>query len=450
MRVAVIGMAARLPGGIETPEDYWRVLQLDHSVIGPPPTSRWDLTRYYEPALAQLGDGLHRAGFLRRIDLFDAEFFKMAESEAAALDPQQRLLLEVAWEALCRSGIEPSSLKGSETGVYAAVGNSDYDRLSCRDVSRITSHTGVGTQYCSVPARVSYALDLRGPSIAVDTGCSSALVGLQIACHSLERGEIDAALVCATNVIISPEKTITLARAGMLSASARCRAFDAAADGYVRAEGCAVVVLKRAADVDPARDPVLGYIRGGAVNHGGTSNGFSAPRGPRQQDVIRSALRNAGIAASDVTYLESHGTGTLLGDLIEMRAASAVYGRPKDGSACAVGAVKANLGHSEPVSGLASLIKVLLCGNHATIPGAVEFSEPSPRLGLEQTPFFIPRRAVEWPGEDTRRFAAVSCFSFCGTNAHVIVEGVRASEMLARSGLPIPSFARKSHWFEAH
>jgi acyl transferase domain-containing protein len=347
------------------------------------------------------------------------------------MDPQQRLVLEVAWEALEDAGLAPDRLAGSQTGVFIGIGNYDYGRLLCSDLSRINAHNGAGLTLSLAANRLSYLLDLHGPSMAIETACSSSLMAIHWACQSLRSGESNLVITGGVSLMLSPDMTITFSQARMMAADGRCKTFDASADGYVRGEGCGIVILKRLEDAIADKDQILALIRGSAVNHDGLSNGITAPNGLAQQAVIRKALENAGVAPAQISYVEAHGTGTSLGDPVEIRALKAVLmqGRSPE-QRCGIGSVKTNIGHLEPAAGIAGLIKAVLSLQHGEIPPHLHLNQLNPYLALEGTPFFIPRVCQSWSAGIERRFAGVSGFSFGGSNCHVILEEAPAPAVI--------------------
>ena len=356
------------------------------------------------------------------MDRFDAAFFRIAPVEAKLLDPQQRLLLETSWEALEDAGLDPGALRGSRTGVYAGITNSDYQHL----VSAAPSLYAVtGTNFSTAIGRVAFTLGFEGPAIAVDTACSSSLVAIHQAAAGLQRGETDLALAGGVNAILTVDLTRQLGAGGMLSPGGRCRTFAASADGFVRGEGCGVLVLKRLSDAERDGDRVLGVLLGSAVNQDGASAGLTVPNGPAQERVIAEALARAGVAPSEVDYLEAHGTGTELGDPIEVEAAAAAYGAGREGDRpLLLGSVKTNIGHLEAAAGVAGVIKVLLSMRAGVIPRHLHFERPNPRLDWDRLPVRVTGAATVWPSSaDRPPRAGVSSFGFSGTNAHVIVEG---------------------------
>jgi acyl transferase domain-containing protein/acyl carrier protein len=421
--IAIIGLGCRFPGAPD-PGAFWNLLREGGDAIREVPADRWDVGAFYDPDPETPGTTTTRfGGFLPKIDEFDPSFFCISPREASHMDPQQRLLLEVTWEALEHAGLAPQSLYGTATGVFVGISTSDYAGLQLSDPARVGAYEGTGNAHSIAANRLSYLLDLRGPSMAVDTACSSSLVALHLACQSLHTGECGVALAAGVNVVLTPQLTIAFSKAGMMAADGRCKTFDAAADGYVRGEGCGVVVLKRLGDALADGDHVLAIVRGSAMNQDGLSNGLTAPNGLAQEAVIRAALARAGISPHDVSYVEAHGTGTPLGDPIEVGALGAVLmpDRPHD-RPCALASVKTNIGHLEAAAGIAGLIKTVLALTHREIPPHLHLHAINPQLRLDGTTFVIPRALEPWPSPWGPRRAGVSAFGFGGTNVHVILE----------------------------
>jgi len=423
--IAIVGIGCRFPGAANL-EEFWRLLRDGVDAITEIPGDRWDVDALYDPVPGAIGKMSTRwGGFLPGLDRFDPHFFGISPREAAGMDPQQRVLLEVTWEALENAGQPPDKLAGSRTGVFVGIGGFDYTNviMNYRDhLQTINAYLGTGNAHSIAANRISYLLDLRGPSLAIDTACSSSLVAIHMACESLRSAQADLAIAGGVNLILSPETTIAFSHAHMMAADGRCKTFDAKADGYVRAEGCGVVVLKRLSDALRDRDHIHALIRGSAVNQDGRTAGIAAPNGTAQQSVICEALAQAGVAPSELTYVEAHGTGTSIGDPIEIDALKSVLGKAEPScSPCLVGSVKANIGHLENASGMAGLAKVLACLEHDEIPGQLHFTRLNPRISLSGTRIKIPTAPEPWQGTQ-RRFAGVSSFGFGGTNAHVVVE----------------------------
>jgi acyl transferase domain-containing protein/acyl carrier protein len=420
--IAVVGMACRLPGSPDVAA-LWDNVIAGASCITPVPRERWDVDALFDAALSKPGTVSTRwGGFIEGIDGFDNEFFSISRREAARMDPQQRLLLEVAWETLESAHIPANALRGSNTGVFIGISSSDYSFLACGGVSDVDAYTGTGNAHSIAANRLSYLFDLQGPSLAVDTACSSSLVALHLACQSLRLEECDGALVGGVNLLITPHLFAAFSRAGMMSADGACKTFDERADGYVRSEGCGMVLLKRLADAQRDGDHVLAVIRGSAVNQDGLTNGLTAPNGLSQQRVLRAALKSAGVTPDDIGLIEAHGTGTPLGDPIEVDALKAVLGAGNLERPCYVGSLKTVLGHLEAAAGIAGILKAVLCLQHRRIPPHANFTRLNPRIRLEGTRLSIPAVALDWSAGGALRRAGVSSFGFGGTNAHVILE----------------------------
>lgn len=424
--VAITGMSCRFPGQANSIHAYWQMLKEGRDAIGIAPENRWNSDK-----IRQTDDEVdvrmaaRWGGFLNSVDGFDAAFFGIAPREAMYMDPQQRLLLEVAWEALENAGQAVDSLAGSATGVFVGVCTNDYlhFQLHSGEHARLDPYATSGTAHSIVANRLSYLLDFRGPSVAIDTACSSSLVALHLACQSLRNDECHMALAGGVNIMLSPEPSLAFSRLGMLAPDGRCKTFDAQANGYVRGEGCGVVVLKRLSDAIADGDPILALIRGTAVNQDGHSNGLTAPNVQAQEAVIRQALRKAGVSPEQIGYVETHGTGTSLGDPIEIEALTTVLGQPRpNGRHCFLGSVKTNIGHLEAAAGIAGLMKAVLTLQHGEIPPHLHFQTLNPNISLKNTPFLIPTRVVPWPTGEESRFVAVSAFGFGGTNAHIVLE----------------------------
>ncbi|MCL4267595.1 MAG: SDR family NAD(P)-dependent oxidoreductase [Anaerolineae bacterium] len=424
--IAIVGAGCRFPGGANDPDTFWQNLKNGVHAITDIPPDRWDVDAYYDPDPHAPGKMYtRRGGFLPDVDQFDAPFFGITPREAKGLDPQQRLLLEVSWEALERSGIKPDGLEGSQTGVYFGVMLYDYGQryLHQQDGTAVDAYYASGTDTSFAAGRVSYILGLQGPSLTLNTVCSSSLVAVHLACQSLRAGETDLALAGGVNVITSPEMHISLSRMGALSPDGVSKTFDAAANGYVRSEGCGIVVLKRLSDALADGDPILALIRGTAVNHDGPSGGLTVPNGPAQQALIRRALQNAGVASHQISYVEAHGTGTPLGDPIEVKALDAVLNEGRSpNKPLLIGSVKTNIGHLESAAGVAGLMKVALALHHQAIPPHLHLQHVNQAIGLEEMPVTIPTALTPWPVGEKPRLAGVSSFGLSGINAHVILE----------------------------
>ena len=422
--IAIVGMALRLPGGVVSLGSYWDSLAEGRSLVTEVPSERWDLDRYYSLDQHEAGKMYSRHGaFLEAIDQFDADFFSISGREAQSIDPQQRLLLEVAWEALEDGAIAPASLKASQTGVYLGLSNSDYGRMLLRDAAAIDTQSVVGGALSIAAGRLAYFFNLRGPAMVIDTACSSSLVALHLACNDLRSNVTDLAIVGGANLMLLPEASIGFSKTQMLSREGRCKVFDQAADGYVRGEGCVVIILKRLADAEAARLPIRSLIRGSAINQDGRSASLTAPNGPSQEAVLRSALKSANVEPGQVSYVECHGTGTPLGDPIEVQALANVYsGSRSSESPLLIGSVKANIGHLEAASGLAGLVKTVLSLEHKCLPPQVNFVTGNPHIPWAEISVRVVQSSTAWSRGAAPRIAGISSFGFSGTNAHVIVE----------------------------
>ena len=418
--IAIVGMACRFPGAPDL-DAFWQLLEEGHSAVtdGRPDPVGGDGLSADSGAWT---DAYRHGGFIEGIDRFDARFFGIRPIEARTMDPRQRLLLETTWQALEDAGIDPGTLRGGRAGVYAGLGGSEY-----RDVIALGGNevAYLGTAGSVAVGRVAFALGLSGPAMALDMTCASSLAALHQAAVGLERGEVDVALAGGVHAVLSPGVTKFMAELGLLSASGRCRPFEAEADGFVRGEGCGMVVLKRLADAEADGDRIMAVIRGSAVNQSGASAGLTVPNGPAQERVIEEALSRAGIAPCDVDYLEAHGTGSAMGDPIEIRAATAVYGRGRAAERpLLVGSFKPNIGHPESAAGVAGLIKVVLAMQEKLIPPQPDFRDPSPLIEWDELPVRVTSQPTQWPlVPDRPPRAGISAFGVSGANAHVVVEG---------------------------
>ncbi|MBB82907.1 MAG: hypothetical protein CL931_03760 [Deltaproteobacteria bacterium] len=440
--VAVIGLGCRFPGG-EDPDAFWELLDRGGDAIGPVPTDRWDAEALFDSNPATPGKVVTReGGFIGSPREFDASFFGLSPREAATLDPQQRLLLEVGWEAMEHARVVPSEWQGDSIGVFVGISGHDYSqRLLSRPLESIDPYLATGNSHSVAAGRLAYTWGFNGPAMAVDTACSSSLVALHLAVASLRRGECRAALVGGVNRLLSPEFTVNFSSARMLAPDGRCKAFGEGADGFGRAEGCGVLVLKRLDEARRDGDRVLAIVRGSAVNQDGRSGGLTVPNGPAQQAVIRAALADAGIEPADVDYVEAHGTGTELGDPIEARALGEVFGGARD-EVVRVGSLKTNVGHMEAAAGIGGVIKTILALDHESLPKHLHCEAPSTRIPWDETPIQILRDPEAWKS-DRARNAGVSSFGFSGTNAHVVLAGPEAIPGDARPA-PEPSLDRAS------
>ncbi|MFT5684278.1 MAG: acyl transferase domain-containing protein/acyl carrier protein, partial [Myxococcota bacterium] len=419
--VAIIGMACRLPGGADSPEAFWSLLIAGTDAIGPVPMERWDAEAFYDPDRTASGRIVtRRGGFLSDVDKFDPAFFGISPREARQMDPQQRLVLELAWEALEDARVPPDQLLGGAVGVFIGAMWQDYSRIASLRPEQVEQHTATGEDTSIIAARISYALGLEGPSLTVNTACSSSLVALHLAVQSIRSGESTMALVGGVNLALVPHSTLAMSKFGGLSPDGQCKAFDAAANGYVRGEGGGVVVLKRLSAALRDGDPIAAVVRGSAVNNDGFSNGLTAPNPAAQQAVLRKAWQASGLALGEVDYIEAHGTGTRLGDPIEAGALGAVLGRPDE--PVAIGSVKTNIGHLEAAAGIAGLIKVALSLREGRLPASLHFNTPSPHIDFARLGLAVQTHAGPWPERDRPWCAGVSSFGFGGTNAHVVLQ----------------------------
>ncbi|MFL4555215.1 SDR family NAD(P)-dependent oxidoreductase [Yersinia kristensenii] len=423
--IAIIGMACRFPPNADTPEKFWQNLIAGTDSIGLLPDGR-------QSSRLASSHRLHwRAGFLREVDLFDARFFRISPLEAELLDPQQRLLLEVAWETLESAAIAPSTLRGTPTGVFIGLMGSGYQGLITQQNNDVDNNAYFATgNACSVAAgRLSYFFDWRGPALSIDTACSSSLVAIHTACCSLLQGECDFALAAGVNLLLDDRLFMAYQHAGMLSPDGHCKTFDTLADGYVRGEGCAAIALKKLQDAQTDGDRILAVIRGSAINQDGSSSGLTAPNQPAQQAVIQAALSRAGVNADEISYLEAHGTGTKLGDPIEVMAAAEALGNGRAPNApLLIGSVKSSIGHLEAAAGIAGLIKVVLSMEHDTLPSQLHFSVHNPLIPWENLPVKVVSQTQKWPAGVKR--AGLSSFGFSGTNGHLIIEEYRMANAI--------------------
>ncbi len=432
--IAIVGMGCRIPGGIVDAKTYWDLLTEGRDVVGEVPPERWDVDAYYDPDPSVPGKSRTKAGgFLTDIEGFEPSFFGMSPREATGLDPQQRLLLEVAWEALEDAAIPADRLDGSLTGVFVGITSMDYaQRIDVADPARSDIYLATGTALNAAAGRVSFTLGLQGPCMAIDTACSSSLVAIHTACQSLRNRESNLVLAGGVNAILSPDPFVLISKWGMLSPDGRCKTFDASANGFVRGEGCGLIVLERLSDALANGRNVLAVIRGSSINQDGHSSGLTVPNGLAQQSVVRQALAAAKLQPTDVSYVEAHGTGTSLGDPIEVEALAAVYGQGRDAAQpFEIGSVKSNVGHLEAASGVTGLIKVVLAMQHGQLPASLHVKQPTPAIPWERLPVRISTTLHDWQPPGGTRRAGISAFGFSGMNAHVIVEEAPAAPRAA-------------------
>ena len=435
--IAIVGMGCRFPGNVNTPEAFWELLQSGQDVLGDIPSDRWNIDAYYDPDIAVPGKMYVRQGhYLDNVDQFDPQFFGLSPREAESLDPQQRLLMEVSWEALEHAGIAAGDLKGSQTGVFVGQYWDDYSmqRIFANEIREIDRYSQLSALRGLSAGRICHLLDSHGPAMQVDTACSSSSLAVHLACQSLHSGDSDLALAGGVSLILAPEHLIGICQMKALSVDGRCKTFDASADGFGQGEGCGMVTLKRLSDARADGDRVLALIHGTAVNHDGHARTVTTPSGPAQRAMLKSALEDSGLDPGQIGYLEAHGTGTPLGDPIEVMAIARVLCENRD-NPLYLGSVKTNVGHLDSAAGIVGLIKMGLSLQNQVIPPHLNYSDPNPRIPWDDWPIEITTEAIPWKPE--HQYAGISAFGMSGTNVHLIVGS--ANDNSERNGTKHPA-----------
>jgi acyl transferase domain-containing protein/acyl carrier protein len=419
--IAIVGMSCRFPGA-DNPEAFWQLLREGVDMIKEVPENRWPKKAFYHPDPATPGKSVsHWGGFLDHVDQFDPHFFGISPVEAKHMDPQQRLLLELSHEAFDDAGQSKEDIEGSDTGVYIGISVNEYSQLEWNDPLQITSHSGTGNALSIAANRISYSLNLRGPSMAIDTACSSSLAAIHLACQSLRRGECSMAAAGGVNIILSPAHSIAFTKAGVLSPDGRCKTFDAEANGYVRGEGGGMVILKRLSSAKRDGDTIHALILGSAMKQDGRTNGLIAPSSEGQEALLREAYKAAGVAPCSVQYVEAHGTGTLLGDSMEAKALGNVIGVDRKNGFCSIGSVKTNIGHLEAAAGMAGLLKIILSMKNRALPPSLHYHLPNPHIQFDKLNLKVNNELTPWSSDSGHLLAGINSFGFGGTNVHMIV-----------------------------
>src|ERR1700736_5752855 len=424
-RIAIIGIGCRFPGGVNNTESFWKLLIEGQEAISEVPPDRWNVERFFDAEPGLPGKSIaRRGGFLQEIDQFDPQFFGISPREAPYVDPQHRLILETAWEAIEDAGLGLDLERGTDLGVFVGISHNDYQGIQGTpfDHSGIGPHSPTGCAHSIAANRISYCFNLRGPSVAMDTACSSALTAVHAACEHIRAGRGETALAGGVTVMITAGGFIGFSQASMLSPEGRCKAFDASADGFVRGEGAGVVLLKRLSKALADGDPIYGVIIGTALNQDGHTNGISLPSAEAQARLVRDACVDAGVAPSEIGFVEAHGTGTAVGDPIEAHALAQALCEDRSADApLLIGSVKTNLGHLETAAGVAGLVKALLAVKHGLIPAPLHFQTPNPNIDFVALKLRVPIAPESFPETGKARFAGVNSFGFGGANAHVLL-----------------------------
>src|SRR5256714_711870 len=422
-RIAIIGVGCRFPGGVTSKDSLWKLLVEGREGIIEVPPDRWNVERYYDAEPGVAGKSIaYRGGFIDNIDQFDPQFFGISPREAPYVDPQHRLLLETAWEAIEDAGLVLDFERGADLGVFVGISHNDYQGIQSTgfDHFSIGPHTPTGSAHSIAANRISYCLNLRGPSVAMDTACSSALTAVHAACEHIWAGRGDAAFAGGVTVMITPSGFIGFSQASMLSPEGRCAAFDASASGFVRGEGAGMVLLKRLSQAIADGDPIQGVILGTALNQDGHTNGISLPSAEAQTRLVQDACKDAGVSPEQIGFVEAHGTGTAVGDPIEAHALAEALCKDRS-TRLPIGSVKTNLGHLETAAGVAGLVKAMLVLQHREIPASLHFTTPSPHIDFAKLKLRVPTEVEPFPETDGERLVGVNSFGFGGANAHVIL-----------------------------